>query len=69
MIQRIALETVPFVPLGQYLVRTAYRKNVTGVLHGPAVLRGTSARPEALPTNRSYLQAARRAAGSSTGMR
>ena len=38
MIQRIAFKTVPFVPLGQYQVRTAYRRNVKGVLHGPAVL-------------------------------
>jgi peptide/nickel transport system substrate-binding protein len=37
-IQRIGFETVPFVPLGQYLQRTAYRRNVQGVLHGPAVL-------------------------------
>jgi len=38
MIQGIAFRTVPYVPLGQYVVRTAYRKNVQGVLHGPAVL-------------------------------
>jgi peptide/nickel transport system substrate-binding protein len=38
MIQKIAFETVPFVPLAQYQVRTAYRSNVKGVLHGPAVL-------------------------------
>ena len=38
MIQRIAFDTVPFVPLAQYQVRTAYRSNIKGVLHGPAVL-------------------------------
>jgi peptide/nickel transport system substrate-binding protein len=38
MIQRIAFDTVPFVPLGQYQVHTAYRRNVQGVLHAPAVL-------------------------------
>ena len=38
LIQGIAFRTVPFVPLGQYVVPTAYRRNVTGVLHGPAVL-------------------------------
>ncbi|HMK81923.1 MAG TPA: ABC transporter substrate-binding protein [Xanthobacteraceae bacterium] len=38
LIQGIAFRTVPYVPLGQYVVRTAYRRNVQGVLHGPAVL-------------------------------
>jgi peptide/nickel transport system substrate-binding protein len=38
LIQQIAFTTVPYVPLGQYLVRTAYRRNVQGILHGPAVL-------------------------------
>ncbi len=38
MIQTIAFATVPYVPLGQFVVRTAYRRNVRGVLHGPAVL-------------------------------
>jgi peptide/nickel transport system substrate-binding protein len=38
LIQQIAFRTVPFVPLGQYQVRTAYRSNIKGVLHGPAVL-------------------------------
>jgi peptide/nickel transport system substrate-binding protein len=37
-IQAIAFETVPYVPLGQFTVRTAYRRDVRGVLHGPAVL-------------------------------
>ena len=38
LIQGIAFKTVPYVPLGQYVVPTAYRRNVSGVLHGPAVL-------------------------------
>ncbi len=38
MIEQIAFRTVPFVPLGQYPVRTAYRSNIKGLLHGPAVL-------------------------------
>jgi peptide/nickel transport system substrate-binding protein len=38
LIQGVAFRTVPYVPLGQYVVRTAYRRNVSGVLHGPAVL-------------------------------
>lgn len=38
MIQKIAFQTVPYVPLGQYVVRTAYRRTVQGVLQGPAVL-------------------------------
>lgn len=38
LIQKVAFETVPYVPLGQYTVRTAYRSNITGVLRGPAVL-------------------------------
>jgi peptide/nickel transport system substrate-binding protein len=37
-IQAIAFATVPYVPLGQFTVRTAYRRDVRGVLHGPAVL-------------------------------
>jgi peptide/nickel transport system substrate-binding protein len=38
MIQRIAFATVPYVPLGQFVVRTAYRRDVRGVLHAAAVL-------------------------------
>jgi peptide/nickel transport system substrate-binding protein len=38
MIQRIAFATVPYVPLGQFQVHTAYRRNVRGILHAPAVL-------------------------------
>jgi peptide/nickel transport system substrate-binding protein len=37
-IQTIAFATVPYVPLGQFTVRTAYRRDVRGVLHAPAVL-------------------------------
>ncbi len=37
-IQAEAFRTVPEVPLGQFLQRTAYRRNVHGVLEGPAVL-------------------------------
>jgi len=37
-IQAIAFATVPEIPLGQYVQRTAYRRNVTGMLQGPAVL-------------------------------
>jgi peptide/nickel transport system substrate-binding protein len=29
-----AFETVPFIPLGQYLPPAAWRKNVTGLLKG-----------------------------------
>ncbi|MGI4802263.1 MAG: ABC transporter substrate-binding protein [Janthinobacterium lividum] len=37
-IQTIAFKTVPEIPLGQYVQRTAYRSDVTGILQGPAVL-------------------------------
>lgn len=37
-IQAVAFRTVPYVPLGQYVQRTAYRSTVKGVLQGPAVL-------------------------------
>ena len=37
-IQAIAFQTVPEVPLGQFIQRTAYLSNVSGVLHGPAML-------------------------------
>lgn len=33
-----AFRTVPVVPLGQFVPRTAYRSNVHGILKGPAVL-------------------------------
>jgi peptide/nickel transport system substrate-binding protein len=29
-----AFETVPFIPLGQYLPPAAYRKNLSGLLRG-----------------------------------
>jgi peptide/nickel transport system substrate-binding protein len=32
--QKLALETVPYVPLGEYIQRTALRRNVTGMLKG-----------------------------------
>ena len=31
-------ETFPFVPLGQYLVPTAFRANITGLLHVPGLV-------------------------------
>ena len=36
-IQQRAFETVPYIPTGQYLPKTAYRKNVKGVINGPAL--------------------------------
>ena len=36
-IQKQAFVDVPYIPLGQYFVRTAYRGNLTGVLHGSPV--------------------------------
>ncbi len=38
MIQEIAFRTVPYVPLGQFVVETAHRRGVEGILQGPAVL-------------------------------
>jgi peptide/nickel transport system substrate-binding protein len=35
-IQQRAFETVPYVPTGQYAAKTAYRKNMKGVIAGPA---------------------------------
>jgi peptide/nickel transport system substrate-binding protein len=35
-IQERAFETVPYVPTGQYAAKTAYRKNMKGVIAGPA---------------------------------
>jgi hypothetical protein len=29
---------VPYIPTGQYLPKTAYRKNVKGVIDAPALL-------------------------------
>ena len=36
-IQRRAFETVPYVPTGLYAAKTAYRKNIKGVIQGPAI--------------------------------
>ncbi|MBE9606145.1 ABC transporter substrate-binding protein [Acetobacteraceae bacterium H6797] len=33
--QRVAFDTVPYIPTGQYYQPTAYRKSITGVLKGP----------------------------------
>jgi peptide/nickel transport system substrate-binding protein len=33
-IQLNAFDSVPFIPLGQYLPPAAYRKNLTGILKG-----------------------------------
>ncbi len=35
-IQRRAFETVPFVPCGQFQIRTAYRRSLTGMVEGGA---------------------------------
>jgi peptide/nickel transport system substrate-binding protein len=35
-IQRHAFETAPMVPLGQFFIRTGYRRSLTGVLKGPS---------------------------------
>jgi peptide/nickel transport system substrate-binding protein len=45
-IQVRAFETVPFVPLGQYLPQSAYRSTLTGILKGAVPVSGTSASPE-----------------------
>ncbi|MBS7813261.1 ABC transporter substrate-binding protein [Roseococcus pinisoli] len=34
-IQQRAFETVPFIPLGQYMPPAAFRRNITGLLKGP----------------------------------
>jgi peptide/nickel transport system substrate-binding protein len=36
-IQERAFETVPYIPTGQYLPKTAYRKNVRGIIIAPAL--------------------------------
>ena len=33
--QQQALVDVPYLPLGQYFLLTAYRRSLTGVLKGP----------------------------------
>jgi len=35
-IQERAFETVPYVPTGQWLTKTVYRKDVKGIITGPA---------------------------------
>jgi peptide/nickel transport system substrate-binding protein len=37
-IQQRAFEVVPYIPTGQYVFKTAYRKNLKGVLQAPAFL-------------------------------
>jgi peptide/nickel transport system substrate-binding protein len=37
-LQQRAFETVPYIPTGMYRPKTAYRKNITGVILAPAVL-------------------------------
>jgi peptide/nickel transport system substrate-binding protein len=36
-IQERAFETVPYIPTGQYMPKTAYRKNLKGIIIGPAL--------------------------------
>jgi peptide/nickel transport system substrate-binding protein len=36
-LQRQAFQDVPYIPLGQYFVATAYRANLTGIIHGNPV--------------------------------
>src|SRR5208282_2002754 len=36
-IQERAFETVPYIPTGQYLPKTAYRENLRGVIKAPAL--------------------------------
>ena len=35
--QRRAFETVPYIPTAQFIIPTAFRKNLTGVINGPIV--------------------------------
>ncbi|WP_370690862.1 ABC transporter substrate-binding protein [Falsiroseomonas sp.] len=35
--QRLAFVEVPYIPLGQYVLPTAYRRSLTGVMRGPPV--------------------------------
>ena len=35
-VQRVAFETVPTLPLGQFFHRTAYRDTISGILPGSA---------------------------------
>ena len=36
-IQERAFEVVPYIPTGLYAPKTAYRKNIRGVIQGPAI--------------------------------
>ena len=36
-IQERAFEVVPYVPTGQFVTKTAYRKSVKGVISAPAI--------------------------------
>jgi peptide/nickel transport system substrate-binding protein len=36
-IQQRAFEVVPYIPTGLYMPKTAYRKNIKGVIQGPAI--------------------------------
>jgi len=36
-IQERAFEVVPYVPTGQYVQKTAYRKSIKGVVSAPAI--------------------------------
>jgi peptide/nickel transport system substrate-binding protein len=45
-IQERAFDVVPYIPTGQWMPNTAYRKNVKGIITGPAFFCGTSRRPD-----------------------
>jgi peptide/nickel transport system substrate-binding protein len=36
-IQERAFEIVPYIPTGQWVAKTAYRKNLNGLILGPAI--------------------------------
>jgi peptide/nickel transport system substrate-binding protein len=36
-VQKRAFEVVPYVPTGQFVTRTAYRKNMKGYISAPAI--------------------------------
>ena len=36
-IQERAFEIVPYIPTGQWKTRTAYRKNLKDMVHGPVI--------------------------------
>jgi peptide/nickel transport system substrate-binding protein len=37
-LQQRAFETVPYIPTGQYVFKTAYRKSLKGIIQAPAFL-------------------------------